>query len=290
MDKQQKRLTAKRFFFPFAPFKMFSSIKLMAVLAALIALRIILNFISVRLPCVGVSISFAWIPTMLLGWVFGPVHGFVWGFVLDTICYAITPSSVWYWMYAIQEPIVGFLAGIAASVCALRMNRKKANPMYDILVQQFMLLAFVVTSLFSIFLWTDTSKQSVKNLDTYKIITCVMLAAYIIIMECFTFIQIKGFERHKQKTLTFIYATMLVTIVTLIFSFALGPISAVQYLNYVNGVYPDNYLTYGIVFYLVPRVIVESIKTPLEALAMFGLIMATQPILRSINNAIKNKW
>ena len=116
-----------------------------------------------------------------------------------------------------------------------------------------------------------------------------MLAAYIIIMECFTFIQIKGFERHKQKTLTFIYATMLVTIVTLIFSFALGPISAVQYLNYVNGVYPDNYLTYGIVFYLVPRVIVESIKTPLEALAMFGLIMATQPILRSINNAIKNK-
>ena len=54
-------------------------------------------------------------------------------------------------MYAIQEPIVGFMAGIAASVCNLRLNRKKANPMYDIMVQQIMLVVFIGTSIACIF-------------------------------------------------------------------------------------------------------------------------------------------
>ena len=290
MDKQLRKQKAIRFFFPFAPYKMFSSIKLMALLGALIAMRIVLNFISVHIPGIGVSISFYWVPTMLLGWIFGPIHGFIWGFVLDTICFAMTPNSVWYWLYAIQEPIVGFMGGIAASVCALRLNKKKANPMYDIMVQQIMLLLFIGTSIACIFLWMGTGYDKVKYFDTYKIVTLVMLGVYIVIMECFTFIQIKGFEKHKERTLMFIYATMLVTLMIIIFSFALGPITAVWYLKYITGVYPDNYLTYGIIFYLVPRVIVESIKTPLEALIMYGLILATRPIIRNINNTLANKW
>ena len=134
-----------------------------------------------------------------------------------------------------------------------------------------------------------TGSEAVKYFDTYKIVTLVMLGVYIVIMECFTFIQIKGFEKHKERTLIFIYATMLVTIVIILFSFALGPITAVEYLKYVNGIYPDNYLTYGVIFYLVPRVIVESIKTPLEALAMYGLVLATRPLIRNINNTLQNK-
>ena len=290
MDKELRKQKAVRFFFPFAPYKMFGSIKLMALLGAIIALRIILNFVSVKIPGIGVSISFAWVPIMLLGWVFGPIHGIVMGFVLDTLCFAITPSSVWYWMYAIQEPIVGFMAGIAASVCNLRLNIKKANPMYDIMVQQIMLVVFIGTSIACIFVWMGTGSEAVKYFDTYKIVTLVMLGVYIVIMECFTFIQIKGFEKHKERTLIFIYATMLVTIVIILFSFALGPITAVEYLKYVNGIYPDNYLTYGVIFYLVPRVIVESIKTPLEALAMYGLVLATRPLIRNINNTLQNKW
>ena len=290
MDKQLRKQKAVRFFFPFAPYRMFSSIKLMALLGAIIALRILLNFISVKIPGIGVSISFSWVPTMLLGWIFGPIHGFIMGFVLDTLCFAMTPSSVWYWLYAIQEPVVGFMAGIASSVCALRLNRKKANPMYDIMVQQIMLVVFIGTSIACILLWMGTGEEAIKYFDTYKIITLVMLGAYVVIMECFTFIQIKGFEKHKERTLIFIYATMLVTIVIIVFSFALGPITAVEYLKYVNGVYPDNYLLYGTIFYLVPRVIVESIKTPLEALIMYGLVLATRPIIRNINNTLANKW
>ena len=192
-------------------------------------------------------------------------------------------------MYAIQEPIVGFMAGIISSVCALRLNKQKANPMYDIMVQQLMLMVFIGTSIACIFLWMGTGQEAIKYFDTYKIVTLVMLGVYVIIMECFTFIQIKGFEKRKERTLIFIYSTMLVTIVIILFSFALGPITAVEYLHYVNGVYPDNYLTYGIIFYLVPRVIVESIKTPLEALIMFGLVLATRPLIRNINNTLANK-
>ena len=290
MDGLTRKQKAIRFFFPFAPHRLFSSVKLMALLGALIALRIILNFISIPIAPIKMSISFSWVPTMLVGWIFGPISGFIMGFVLDTICFLITPNSVWFWMYAIQEPIVGFMGGIAASVCTLRMNREKANPMYDILVQQFMLVAFIGTSVACLFLWIDTGSSALRYFNTYKIVTLVMLGVYVVIMECFTFIQIKGFEKHKERTLMFIYSTMLVTVMIITFSFALGPITAVEYLKYINGVYPSNYLTYGVIIYLVPRVVVESIKTPLEALIMFGLVVATRPVIRSINNTLANKW
>ena len=134
-----------------------------------------------------------------------------------------------------------------------------------------------------------TGSEKVKYFDTYKVVTLVMLGAYLAIMEFFTFIQIKNFEKHKERTMMFIHCTILVTIVIVIFSFALGPLAAVEYLRYVNGVYPNNYLTYGVIFYLVPRVIIESIKTPLEILIMFGLVIAIRPTIKSIKNTLANK-
>jgi hypothetical protein len=49
----------KRFLFPLAPVKLFKSVRMMTVLAALIALRIVFNLLVFSIPNVKISISFA---------------------------------------------------------------------------------------------------------------------------------------------------------------------------------------------------------------------------------------
>jgi CHASE2 domain-containing sensor protein len=45
-------------------------------------------------------------------------------------------------MYAMQEPIVGFIAGLLASVCRWRKSKTNINILIDVLIQQISLIAF----------------------------------------------------------------------------------------------------------------------------------------------------
>jgi hypothetical protein len=45
-------------------------------------------------------------------------------------------------MYAIQEPIVGFIAGIMSAIAKARINNEKSNIVIDILIQQIIYIAF----------------------------------------------------------------------------------------------------------------------------------------------------
>ena len=69
----------KKFLFPFFPIKTFRSTRLLLVLAILIALRVVLGFINIKIAPFALTISIAWIPVMLIGWYFGPVIGLTMG-------------------------------------------------------------------------------------------------------------------------------------------------------------------------------------------------------------------
>jgi hypothetical protein len=74
------------------------------------------------------------------------------------------------------------------------------------------------------------------------------------------------------------------------FSFLLGPIAAVEYLKYINGSYPEMYMRYGLLIYLIPRIIVQSIKVPIESLIFCSTILVINPIFNNYFNALENKW
>lgn len=288
MDQNLKSHNLRKFFFPLYEYKTLKQIKLLSLIAILISLRIIFGFFSVSLPIFRQTISIAWIPVMIMGWIFGPIYGMFLGFVCDTIGFIIHPTTIWFWMYAIQEPLIGFFSGIIASVCKLRRQNEHPNIIIDVLVHQIVTFGFSIISLVSILTWVDKGK--IQYFEIYKNVTICLITLYLIVMECFTFYYLKNINDKKDNTLIFIYATILVSSLMMVFSFVLGPISAVEYLNYINGVYPDAWVKYGTLYYLIPRVAIESIKTPVESFLLYSLILVVNPLLNRILNQINNKW
>lgn len=75
------------------------------------------------------------------------------------------------------------------------------------------------------------------------------------------------------------------------FSIALGPITAVEYIKFINGgITPEPFLKYGSIFYLVPRIAIEAIKVPLESLALFGVVCLFDKKVEGVINKINNSW
>ena len=276
-----------KFWFPLHPLRIFKSTKFLIIIAVLLALRILLSFISVPVPGVNLTISFSWIPIMVMGWIFGPVHGLVFGFVCDSICFLIHPTYLWFWMFAIQEPIIGFMSGIAKAIYQIRSSGDKKN-IYDFFVAQIILFAFTLSSLLGILLWVNNNVLDYFN--SYKYI-CISLAfVYFVVIECFMWIYLRNLKKQKSRYLLFLYAITLISVIMAVFSFLLGPISSVEYLKYVNGEYPENYVKYGLLIYFIPRVIVQNIKVPIESLLFCSVVLIINPILNDYIMQLENRW
>lgn len=76
-----------------------------------------------------------------------------------------------------------------------------------------------------------------------------------------------------------------------LWSFLLGPEIAIQYFAFVNnGRVPDNIRKYGPIFYLIPRIIRETVKTPIQTLILTLLIVALEPAFGRIKSHISNSY
>ena len=65
------------FLFPLYPIRVFKHVNLIVILSVLIGLRLALGFVSIYMPVVGINISISWIPVIVIGWIYGPVFGFI---------------------------------------------------------------------------------------------------------------------------------------------------------------------------------------------------------------------
>jgi len=107
-------------------------------------------------------------------------------------------------------------------------------------------------------------------------------------MEVFSFYNVIVNKANITKLITFCYSSALVVITMIVFSFLLGPISSIQYYVFLHGFYPSDYLKYGTIFYLAPRIIVECIKTPLESLIVTTLVICLNPTFNMMLLKIHN--
>lgn len=294
---KNSKFNVKKFFFPFSPIKSFRSVRLLFIMAILLALRLVLGVLTIRIAPFALSISIAWVPVMVLGWYFGPVIGLIFGALTDTISFLMAGGGIWFWMYAIQEPIVGLLSGLIAGWCQFRKLKDKPNLALDVVINQILVIGFAVISYVTLIFWLDPSiewyKPEFKQFyEVYRWVVVGGISLLVVVYEVLSILTLTkkiGNKEHKTM-LNFIYTSCLVVVCMLIFSVALGPITAVEYLKFIGLSPASEYIKYGSIFYLVPRIAVEAIKVPIEASCLFGVISLFDKKILNIVNKINNSW
>lgn len=294
---QKRKSKLINFLFPLWPIKVFNSIHSIAILSILIGIRIVLQYTSFVIPSINMSISIAWTPIIIVGWTYGPIFGFVLGAITDTISFLISPS-VWFWMYAIQEPLVGFLSGVFAYVCLSRKKSYKKNSnkslKIDLLVTELLILIFFAIcflGLYSLHVGVKFQGQS-SNIESFFIMNSkwVILGSMLFF---FVVIQITIFIFLKRTTyfrINLFWIIINITFFSLLFSFLLGPITANEYYKYLYGSDSPNFVKYGLIFYLIPRTLKESFKAPIQILILCATIPLALNSIQEMKKNINNKW
>lgn len=304
-DSQSLKLKTLKFFFPFWPVKVFKTVTGICALAALLGLSILLNLFKVPIVS-GITISFAWLPGIIIGWYFGPIVGLMMGFVIDTINWLIY-GGIWFWLYALQEPFLGLIIGLISSLFVL-IQQNKNHLKIVISLNQIFFLFFLALSIFIVFYYTDANNPLFSNLSnsgikntleiTNKYLRWVILALLLVVFGIVEGIMIFKVKQWKQdhnedvsKFETFSFVIIVVLTSTVLFSFILGPISAIEYYKYINNTTQvPNLINYGVIYYLLPRVVKECFKTPAYIFILTVLICALNPMLVNIKNRLMNSY
>lgn len=305
--EHQKTNKFIKFLFPFWPVKIFKSITGICVLAALLGLSILLNLFKINITA-GITISFAWLPGIIIGWYFGPIVGLLMGALIDTINWLIY-GGVWFWMYALQEPILGLIVGIISSLFNIIRNTKQHFSIC-LIINQIMLIGFIISSIFIVFYYTNPNNpffQSISNAENSTsnmikttqlylrwIILGILLGLFVIV-EVIVGYRYYLFKKDRDadsiRFETFLFITIVTLTSTVIFSFLLGPISAIEYYKFLNNTsYVPNLVNYGVMYYLLPRVIKECFKTPIYIIILTTLVCALNPAIVSFKNRIINSY
>ncbi len=305
--EHQKTNKFIKFLFPFWPVKIFKSITGICVLAALLGLSILLNLFKINITA-GITISFAWLPGIIIGWYFGPIVGLLMGALIDTINWLIY-GGVWFWMYALQEPILGLIVGIISSLFNIIRNTKQHFSIC-LIINQIMLIGFIISSIFIVFYYTNPNNpffQSISNAENSTsnmikttqlylrwIILGILLGLFVIV-EVIVGYRYYLFKKYRDadsiRFETFLFITIVALTSTVIFSFLLGPISAIEYYKFLNNTsYVPNLVNYGVMYYLLPRVIKECFKTPIYIIILTTLVCALNPAIVSFKNRIINSY
>lgn len=287
-NNSKKRSLLLSFFLPLYPLKVFTNVTAMATLSFLIALRVVLQFASIYIPTINMSISVAWTPVMIIGWIYGPIFGFISGAITDTIGFLIKPTT-WFWLYAIQEPMVGTIAAVFGFLCRLRMSAAKTSKSWrwDFLIFQVISVGFVSACIAAlIFLAKGYSFEGkLSNLELFFIQNSkwIVIGSVLFFFVCVQTISIVFLKKFSKNLIMVNWIITLVCFMSILMSFILGPISANEFYKYLYNKDSPSFVKYGAMFYLIPRAIKESFKAPVQIL----LLLLTIPIATKTVENIK---
>lgn len=197
-------------------------------------------------------------------------------------------------MYAIQEPIIGVIAGVIGSLYSLKLFKSFK---WQVLVQKVCVYGFAICIIVVLITQFKNisdgifQKAELNNTLVFTIAAVVFMLVFLVVNEFQNwayYIRHKKKVNDKQEYSIYLYVSFLMIICTMLFSFLLGPISYVKYLEYINGVQPSKYLEYGNMYYLIPRILKESIKTPVYIIIMMGIIFGLKDPFNNFLTIAKN--
>ena len=251
----------KKFLFPYYPLKFFKSIQLISFLSFLLGLHIILVYIGFNIPIINLQVGFDWIPTYLVGWFFGPIIGPIFGFIANNISWLQTGASFWYWMYAIQEPVVALFSSLISFYFYYTLTKKRL--IYDVIIQQFTLISFFIISVVLILLsYFKKIKFNNVYLNQNNSVFTLMIASLVIL------------------SLFFLISSMV-----FLFAIAVGPITNISFLYAFHFI--NNNIITGQIFLVnvISSILMQAIRLPFAILILYGILLVSiKPFNKIINS------
>lgn len=299
--------TFLRFLFPFFPIRLSQTTHLLVLLALMVSLRIITKFFTFPVgPVMRAGIT--WVPIAMIGWIYGPVLGIFLGIFTDTITWMMS-SGTWFWMYALIEPAIMVVAGMIGSIYRLRLYSTKW--IYDLIFHQTVLIVFLVISFFGLIYYGTNSFISSngkfnKGLDLFgltfkspqlitkwtQILTGSVLISFFVIIEIIVLYYLTKHVKNKQNPCLFLYVSLLMPLLSVLFSFLLGTIAAIEFFNFLHHGKKENnnLVNFGFYYYLIPRVIKEVVRNPILIAITIAVLKLVEPNLKQIYNKLRNQW
>lgn len=119
-----------------------------------------------------------------------------------------------------------------------------------------------------------------------------MILFFIIIESIVIFKIIEYKKQSKPEILeNFLFISTLMIVLTTIFSYLLGPISAIEFYKFLNKTSNvPNLINYGYIYFLLPRIIKECFKTPIYITLLSLIICGLDPLLIRLKNSIHNSY
>ena len=286
----------KKFFFPIS--KPFSSVKTLTFIAIIFTLYIFLVLCTMYSV---LNFSIPWIPIMVLGWYLGPIYSCFLTIVFDNIRFFLLSQvgGLWFWLYAIQAPLVALISGLFGGLFYYRFNSIKSSCsksiIFDVIFNNLIVISFFIFTTFMLLSFVNNSikfKGSEKIetffLNTYKWIAISLLTFGLVSFETIIII---NFRCNLQKKKDFIsqilvlcYCSSLVLVIMFIFPYVLQPIATIEYCKYCG--FPNK----SFLFYLIPQTFRQSIIVPIEIFVLKTIILLAQKQFNEINDQINNQW
>ncbi|QMT98405.1 ECF transporter S component [Mycoplasma tullyi] len=277
-----------KFFLPFWPLKLRYNIYLISFLAIFIALKVILGLFVVRIgPTISLGIS--WVGLALIGWIFGIVAAIPIGFLTDALSFFLGGGDVWYWLFAIQEPMIIFTAGLFGSI--YRIRRNYASNFWDFVFQQILILGFCVVGFIFLSLYNnpETNRFLVRNNSFGTTLSMVFMALFFVFSEITSWLLYLKNRKTKESIKLFLYVSTMMITLSILYSLVLGTIAINEYLINVVHQKPKT-RDFILSAFLIPRVIKETLRLPILIICVIALIKISEPYLQNFFNLSRLRW
>ncbi len=286
----------KKFLFPIN--KLFSSVKILTFIAIIFALYIFLVLCTMNSV---LNFSISWIPIIILGWYLGPIYGCFLAILFDNIRFFLLSQvgGLWFWLYAIQAPLVALISGLFGGIFHYRFNSIKASlsksMIFDIIFSNLIVITFFIFTIFMLISFVNNStkfsgsaKIATFSLLLYKWVAIAFLIFGLITFEIIIILNFKKKSENKNnlvdQILILCYCSSLVLVIMFIFPFVLQPIATIEYCKYCG--FPNK----SFLFYLIPQTFRQSIIVPIEIFILKTIILLAQKQFNEINDQINNQW
>lgn len=248
---------------------------------AFIALMVSLSTVLIKLPqWMGIPVSIpiagnskmvigiGWIPVIIGGFALGPVKGFILGLTRDTVGWMIG-GYAWHYLQAIQEPIVGFVAGVAGLLYVAKISKFKLKMIHIGAIASFALFVVVTLLLNNKYVFQSTTSGNIIHRDYeswYVVGTIIVLLVFIAGSLLMYLYQSKRNKEHIN-IIALISATYIIVII--INSFVLSPL---YYLSRYDVQYQ---------YSLIPRILKEGFILPIKIFIANILVIGMLPVIKS---------
>ncbi len=248
-----------------------STIFTITMAGMLLALRLIIGLVSIKAGPVVLSI--AWSSLFVAGFILGPIIGYMFGWISDSIGFLIRPGSAGYmWEYSIQESLIvllGALIGILYKV--LKDNKKKwiIFASFEIILTGVIGFGVYMVSKYFDFSHVAKAGGNVSWIDSpwIKITGLIMILSAYVGINIITVLMIR-----KGKDANLLMAVVLTVVLTwVLFAWIMGPWANSRWYERITGHVSASYKIYGYKFYSLASILKSLFMIPIEIALVYPI-------------------